>query len=382
MNWPLLFIILALESFLLSFFLTIAMRRAAVKWGVLDQPGERKIHESPMPLLGGVAIFLAFNVVVIVNLVLLHFSGAMGYEWVETTVLAFLGDRAMRGLLGLFVGGVLIFALGIVDDLNALRPKMKLFGQIGAALVLVLAGIRSDLFIENVLAELTITSSISPDVLQILSFCLASVLTVFWIVLMTNAMNFLDNMDGLCAGVAVIASGSFFLCVYPRQEYFVCVLLVVFAGSCGGFLIHNRAPAKIFMGDAGSMFCGYILGAAAVLGTFYKADGESRLAVAAPLFALAVPLFDILGVVLLRLRRGESIMMGDKRHFSHRLVERGMSRRRAVQFSYLVAASAGLGGVLLSRVGPVGTGVILVQTVGIFMLIVLMMRPNDGPKVG
>lgn len=190
---------------------------------------------------------------------------------------------------------------------------------------------------------------------------------------MTNAMNFLDNMDGLCAGVSVIASASFFLCVYPRQEYFVCVILVVLAGAFAGFLIHNRNPAKIFMGDAGSMFCGYLFAIVAVLGTFYVADGESRIAVTAPILALAVPLFDILGVVYLRLRRRESIMKGDKRHFSHRLTELGMSPKTAVHFIYMVAAITGLGAALLSRVGHWGTVVILAQTVGIFALIVLLM---------
>jgi UDP-GlcNAc:undecaprenyl-phosphate GlcNAc-1-phosphate transferase len=128
------------------------------------------------------------------------------------------------------------------------------------------------------------------------------------------------------------------------------------------------------MGDAGAMFCGYILATVALLGTFYTGEGGSRVAVAAPLLALCVPLFDTLSVVYIRWKRGESIMKGDKRHFSHRLVELGMTPRQAVEFIYLVAAVAGLGAALLPQVGTGGTIIILAQTAGLFLLIVLLMQ--------
>jgi len=198
--------------------------------------------------------------------------------------------------------------------------------------------------------------------------------TIVWVVLMTNSMNFLDNMDGLCGGVSGIAALSFFFCILPHEEYFICAMLMVFTGSVAGFLYHNLNPARIFMGDAGAMFCGYILSTVAVMGTFYTASVSSRVAVAAPLLALSVPLFDTMSVVYIRWRSGESIMKGDKRHFSHRLVERGMSPRQAVEFIFLVAAIVGMGGVLLGQVDRLGTVVILTQTTGIFLLIVLLMR--------
>jgi len=162
----------------------------------------------------------------------------------------------------------------------------------------------------------------------------------------------------------------------------VCVLLMAFAGSTAGFLYHNLSPAKIFMGDAGAMFCGYLLATMAVLGTFYTATTPSRVAVAAPILALSVPLFDTLSVVYIRWRNGDSIMKGDKRHFSHRLVELGMTPRQAVEFIFLVAGVNGLGAALLPQVGPLGTLVILGQTLGVFSLIVLLMNAGNNRHGG
>jgi UDP-GlcNAc:undecaprenyl-phosphate GlcNAc-1-phosphate transferase len=159
-------------------------------------------------------------------------------------------------------------------------------------------------------------------------------------------------------------------------------MLMIFAGSMGGFLYHNLSPARIFMGDAGSMFSGYFLASVAIMGTFHVADTPSRIAIAAPLLALSVPLFDTLSVIWIRLRVGHPIMRGDKRHFSHRLVDLGMSPRQAVYFIFLVAGVVGLGGALLPLLDQKGTLIILAQTVGVFLLIVLLMnagkRGNGG----
>lgn len=374
LNWYLIFAYAFVESALISLALTAIIRRLAVRWGVVDNPGERKIHQKAVPLLGGLAIYATFNLVIVANLLVLESAGTFGFEWIQANVLSFLGDDSIRPLLGIFAGGFLIFLLGVVDDLKALRPELKLVGQIVAALVLVLSGIRLDLFIENILLQLPFTSTMSEQWLGIIDKGISGFLTVVWVVMMTNAMNLLDNMDGLSGGVSVIAALSFFLCVFPREEYFVCVMLMVFAGSVAGFLYHNLYPARIFMGDAGALFCGYILSTVAVLGTYYPGAGSPQVAVAAPLLALCVPIFDTLSVVYIRWRNGESIMKGDKRHFSHRLVELGMTPRQAVDFIFLVAVVTGLGGALLSQVGQGGTIIILGQIVGIFLLIVLLME--------
>lgn len=373
-NWYLIFSFALVESFVVAIALTAVMRRIALRFNIVDSPGERKMHVTPVPLLGGVAIYVSFNLVILTNLGLLMLAPELGFDWFEENVVSFLGSNALRPLLGIFCGGFIIFLLGVVDDLIALRPEIKLAGQIAAALILVFSGIRLDLFLGPILENAPGFRSLSPEMFSGISTVISGAITVFWVVLMTNSMNFLDNMDGLCGGVSGIAALSFFLCVLPQEEYFICVMLMVFAGSVAGFLYHNLNPARIFMGDAGSMFCGYILSTVAVLGTFYSESASSRIAIAAPLLALCVPLFDTFSVIYIRIRNRESIMKGDKRHFSHRLVELGMTQRQAVEFIFLVAAVTGLGGALLAQLGAGGTFVIILQTVGIFMLIVLLMN--------
>ena len=379
-NWYLIFSFALVESFVVAIGLTGIMRRLAIRFNIVDSPGERKMHVAPVPLLGGVAIYLSFNLVILTNLGLVLLAPELGFGWFEENIVSFLGTDALRPLIGIFAGGLIIFLLGVVDDVKALRPEIKLVGQIVAALILVLSGIRLDVFLGPILQVIPGLKELSPETFSILSSVVSGSVTVFWVVMMTNSMNFLDNMDGLCGGVAGIAALSFFLCVFPQQEYFVCVLLMVFAGSVAGFLYHNLTPARIFMGDAGSMFCGYILSTVAVLGTFYTASSSSRIAIAAPLLALCVPIFDTLSVIYIRIKNGESIMKGDKRHFSHRLVELGMTPRQAVEFIFLVAAVTGLGGALLAQLGAIGTVVIILQTVGIFMLIVLLMNAGKTSK--
>lgn len=357
-NWYLIYGYVLVVSFIISLVLTELVRKMALRFGVLDQPGERKVHGTPVPLLGGVAICVTVYLMVGVHLSLLRPARDLGFEWLEGHVLYFLGDQVKTRLTGLAAGGGIIFALGVVDDLKALRPEIKLVFQTVAALILVFSGIKINLFLDV------------PVIPQLL--------TVVWVVGMINAMNFLDNMDGLSAGVSLIAALSLFLTVLPHEETFNCVLLMVFAGSVAGFLYHNFHPAKIFMGDAGSMFCGYILATAPLLTTFYVASTPSRVAVAAPLLALSVPIFDTASVVYIRWRNGESIMKGDKRHFSHRLVQLGMSPRQAVEFIYLVGAITGLGAVLLPQVGMNGTLLLIAQAIGMYLLIILLM--NAGKK--
>ncbi|MFA6242512.1 MAG: MraY family glycosyltransferase [Candidatus Hydrogenedentales bacterium] len=360
-NWYSIFAYALGVSFVISLILTHFVRIFAIRWKVLDHPGERKMQKQPVPLLGGVAIWVTFNLVIGIHVLALTAMHGFGVEWIQLNVLSFLGSgtEAAIKLSGLFAGGAIIFILGVFDDLVALRPEMKLIGQIAAALVLVLSGIQVDFLNEYPL--------------------LAAAATIFWVVMMINAMNFLDNMDGLSAGISIIATLSFFACILPSGQTFICVLLMVFAGSVAGFLYHNFNPARIFMGDAGAMFCGYILASVAVLGTFYAHETTpSRIALAAPLLALSVPIFDTLSVVYIRWRRGESIMKGDKRHFSHRLVELGMRPHHAVEFIYLVGAVTGLGAALLPHVDYAGTMIIIAQALGVYCLIVLLM--NSGKK--
>ena len=350
-------------SFLLSLALTHAMKKIARRWNIMDHPVGRKSHQEPTPLLGGAAVFAAFYCVLIAHLVALALLRPFGVAWMEERLLAVLGSDGGFKLAGILIAGVMVFVLGVIDDLHVLSPWMKLVGQIFIAVVLVSFGLRIRVFIFNDL----LTSSLA---------------TIFWVVLIVNSMNLLDNMDGLSGGVSIIAAATFFLCVQPYDTYFmVRVLLVIFAGAMGGFLYHNLPPASIFMGDCGAMFSGYFLATIAIVGTFHlEGYSNTRIAVAAPLMALSVPLFDTLSVIYIRWRNGDSIMLGDKRHFSHRLVEVGMRPPMAVYFIYMVAILVGLNGALLPKMDVGGTIIILAQTLGIFLLIVLLM--NAGKRNG
>lgn len=346
----------------LSGVLTYVVFRLSKRWAILDHPGERKIHEIPTPVLGGLAIVTTFYLLLTVHAILVYLSERYAIPYAPHLKLPFLRLEYFTIVGGVMAGGIIIFIVGIVDDLLALNPWIKLLGQIIAATVLVLSGIHIEMFIFS-------------------NVWLSAAITIFWVVLITNSMNLLDNMDGLSGGVAVIAAFSFFLSVQPDIDgQLVRFMLMIFAGAMCGFLYHNFNPATIFMGDSGALFSGYFLATVAVLGTYHLEGSPSRIAVAAPLFALSVPLFDTLSVMFIRWRSGQSIMLGDKRHFSHRLVDLGMSERQAVEFIYLVASIIGLGGALLAILNLWGTILVLVQSVGIFLLIVLLMNAGKNAE--
>lgn len=360
-NWYLIYAYALGFSFAVSLALTALVRRFALRWGVLDHPGAIKHQKEPVPLLGGVAVFVTVYLMIMGNLFVLKPVQDFGIEWLEVHVFSFLGEDHRIKLTGIFAGGAIIFLLGIVDDIRVLSPWLKLTGQLAAATVLVLSGMHLDFFTEF-WGE------------SWFSFAFSAVMTVVWVVLVTNSLNLLDNMDGLCAGVSVISALSFFLCALHGEEAFICVFLMVFAGATAGFLFHNLNPARIYMGDAGAMFCGYMLATASVLISFYDASTPSRIAVAAPLLALSIPLFDTASVIFLRWRAGTPIMKGDRRHLSHRLVELGMTQGQAVEFILLAAALTGMGAALLRKVDRLGTAIIVAQAAGIYLLIVLLMR--------
>lgn len=347
-------------TFAVGMLLTAVMRRLAWRFNILDHPGERKVHQTPMPLMGGVAIVVAFFFVIVAHIGVFYSLRLAGVPGPEQYTLQFLGEGARSKVLGVLCGALMVFVLGVIDDLRALSPPTKLIGQIGAAAILVASGMRIEAFIFS-------------------NFWVSVIVTIFWVVMITNSLNFLDNMDGLCAGVSIIAALSFFLAVNPN-ETLVRVMLMVFAGAVGGFLYHNLSPARIFMGDAGSMFNGFMLATVSLLAVFHGEQTRSPIAVMAPLFALAVPIFDTLSVVYIRWRAGVPLMKGDNRHFSHRLVRLGMSKQQAVEFIFLVAGVVGLGGALLPQLSRYETAIIIAQGVGMFMLIVLLMKASQAAK--
>lgn len=214
-----------LMSFVISVGLTYLMRRLATRLNFVDHPGERKIHREPVPLMGGVAFVLTFYIVVVGHLCAVLLMEEFDLSWLEVHLTAFLGAGSKVKIAGILLGTFMIFVLGVIDDLKVLTPWTKLFGQVAAAVVLVASGNRIEMFIFS-------------------NFWLSAAVTIFWVVLLTNSMNFLDNMDGLCGGVSIIAAYSFFLCLQPHEDQLARFLLMVFAGAVAGFLYHNLSSPR------------------------------------------------------------------------------------------------------------------------------------------
>jgi UDP-GlcNAc:undecaprenyl-phosphate GlcNAc-1-phosphate transferase len=283
-------------------------RLVARRTGIMDRPAARKLHTTPIPLLGGAAMYLAFI------LALLLF-----------------GDRHyVAQMVGILVGATLVSFLGVWDDRRGLRPLLKLLGQIAAALILVVAGVQVRLLGNQVL-----------DV----------ALTVFWTVGITNALNLLDNMDGLSGGVGAVASAFFVLLAAMSGQYLVGSLAAALTGACIGFLYYNFNPASIFMGDAGSLFLGFVLAAVGIKLRF--PSNVPMVTWMIPVLVLGLPIFDTTLVVISRLRRGVPVHVGGKDHVSHRLVAMGWTQREAVLGLYLVCCALGVLAMFVSQAGLV-----------------------------
>jgi UDP-GlcNAc:undecaprenyl-phosphate GlcNAc-1-phosphate transferase len=288
--------------------------------GHVDDPGHRKIHQAPVPLAGGLAVFTGLALVVLggaaaVSLELLHPDAVdrLGYG---------LGKRAPQ-LLAIFTGAFAMVLLGWWDDRHELRPAAKFAGQLAVALLVAASGVRITLFVPSLL------------------FSYAA--TVLWILAVTNALNVNDNMNGLCGGLGLIAAGWISWHAAVHGQYLVASLALPVAGALAGFLPYNFPRASVFLGDAGSQLVGYLLAVLAILPHFHSARQEetSRLAVLNPLLILAVPLLDLASVVWLRTRARKPFWLGDTNHFSHRLVRAGVSKPTAVLVLWLAAFAGG-----------------------------------------
>lgn len=281
-------------------------RRLAVVLGVLAQPSARGIHRTPTPLMGGLAIYGALV------LALLLFSPP--FYLVE--------------LGAILAGATWLVLVGFVDDRRGMLPLVKLGGQMIAALVLILAGIQVRIF---------------PSQALNVAF------TLLWIVGIINAMNFQDNMDGLAAGITAIASITFFVMAVQQELSLVGSMAAALGGASIGFLIYNFNPASSFMGDMGSMVLGFLLAVLAIKLDFRVPAERQVITWMVPVVVLGLPIFDTALVTLTRLIEGRSPMMGGKDHTSHRLVSLGLSQRAAVLVLYAVCAALGFAAVQLSR---------------------------------
>jgi UDP-GlcNAc:undecaprenyl-phosphate GlcNAc-1-phosphate transferase len=307
-------------------FVPLALR-VALRFGVFDHPGGYKQQESPVPYLGGVAIIVAFSLAVVTA------------SLIRPPVAGF-GELAV--ILGAAVGLGLV---GLADDLTGLPLSPRLLAMFASVGALWAAGVQVQLF-DNALIDFLIMA--------------------LWVVGITNAFNLLDNMDGLSAGTAVVASVSFFVIAAANGQFLVAALAVALAGAAIGFLRHNRYPAKIYMGDAGSLFLGFML---AVIGVKLRFDAPRQVTAFVPLLVLGVPIFDTVLVVYTRIREGRNPFLGGRDHTSHRLSRLGMGVRGAVALLCVVAFLLGWLALVMSRISDPATAYLLLGfVIGIGLL--------------
>jgi UDP-GlcNAc:undecaprenyl-phosphate GlcNAc-1-phosphate transferase len=357
-----------LVAFALAVVLVPVAKAIGHRNGILDSPGPRKVHSDPTPRVGGIAVFTAFTLVVLAGyLGVPHVVQLeLAREWLaRPIVLLQEAYRVETKLLGLLLGGAITFVVGLLDDVLGSRfgPGWKLAGQTLAAIALVSSGIRTDFLVYE---------------------WLNVVFSVFWVVALTNAFNLLDNMDGLSAGVAFVASTVLLINACLLGELFIALLLVAFMGSLLGFLVYNWHPASIFLGDCGSLFIGFFLASLTLLQRYVSHASGTYFPILMPVLVLALPILDTLTVIVIRVREGRPIYVGDSRHLSHRLVSLGMKPPLAVATIYLLAFGLGLGATGLADADLVHATLILVQALAVVavVLILLFYERRTEPRPG
>jgi UDP-GlcNAc:undecaprenyl-phosphate/decaprenyl-phosphate GlcNAc-1-phosphate transferase len=324
--------------YLLSFFCALFVtalslpfwRRWASLLGMVDDPGHRKIHQLPVPLAGGLAILsgMILTLALAAAIFLWHdantsnpptaFLSKTGLEPFAFNLLAYGLSHRFLQLAAILLGAIGMLALGALDDRRDLAPLPKFAGQLAIASLVAASGVRITLFIDNALFSYLVT--------------------ILWILTITNATNFIDNMNGLCTGLGLIASWAFAWTAAYHGQYLVAAIGFLVSGALLGFLPFNFPRASVFLGDAGSHLIGYLLAILAILPHFYANSQPHRLAVLKPILILGVILADLLSVLWIRWRLHRPFYLGDQNHFSHRLVRRGLSHSSTVLLLWLTAA--------------------------------------------
>jgi UDP-GlcNAc:undecaprenyl-phosphate GlcNAc-1-phosphate transferase len=316
-------------ALVISYILTPFVKRLAWKAGAVDIPkDERRVHTKPIPRIGGLAIYIAFIVTVLITM------------------------PVTDNIKGVIIGGTLITILGVLDDIYNLPAKIKLLGQIAAAGILVYFGIKVE-WVTNPLGDMVYLGKLSIPI------------TIFWIVGVTNTLNFIDGLDGLAAGIASIASFTLMLVALNEGLGPVVILTAALAGGAVGFLPFNFNPAKIFMGDTGAMFLGYVLAAISVMGAIKSA---TAIALAVPILALGLPIFDTAFAILRRAINGYPVMKADKDHLHHRLLAIGLTQRQTVLIMYSISAALGMSAIALSEMGLLQAGFILIVLITLLVI--------------
>jgi len=327
MQWWILLLGFA-ASCVITLLATPQIKKLAFRAGAVSVPNHRSVHTKPMPLWGGLAIFIGFIVVYLVTAIL---SGY--YE--------------MDALVGMVGGGTLIVAVGLLDDRFDLSPKLKLLGQLAAAAVVVASG----LYIEYIQLPFGDAIVVKPWI--------GMLITVFWIVGVTNAINLIDGLDGLSAGVSAIATITILILSIMMENWPAALLCVTLLGGMIGFLRYNFHPASIFMGDTGALFLGFSLATLAIMG--FKTSTVMSFLV--PVLILGVPLSDTLLAIIRRKLNHKPISAADKGHLHHCLMNMGFSMRKTVLIIYGISALFGMCAIFLSQTSQWGAIIIVTLVV-------------------
>ena len=361
---PTLLAIAFCSAFVISAVITPLLARVFGKTGFVDEPRKERFSQRKVPKGGGVAIFWAVVLPIVVGLLLVWYCRlhSISTLWLPQGLEVYLPGILSRagGAVAILAGAAVLHVLGLIDDLRGVNPLVKLIVQCVVAIGLVV-------FFE-------------VRLFTFLPWSIGAVLTVIWIVLLTNVFNFLDNMDGLSAGTAAIILIMFIWVGRISQQIFVPTMATVLLGALAGFLLYNFNPARIFMGDSGSLPLGYLVAVISVLTTYYNPQVYQGqwYSTLTPLVVLAIPLYDFASVVFLRLRAHRPPWVGDKRHFSHRLIQRGMSQKTAVLTIYLATAATALSARLLTQVKSLGAIIIFVQVLAVTGIIALLESSDAG----
>lgn len=307
---------------ILALIITPLIKKLAVKIGATDAPNARKVHTKVMPRLGGVAIYAAFTLTVLFT------------------------QNLNNHIIGLLIGGTVITMVGFIDDVYGLSPKLKLLGQLVAAVILIIFDYKVR-FITNPLGAGAI---IDLDYLAI-------PVTLFWIIGITNAVNLIDGLDGLAAGTSAIAAVTMALVGWFNGQTAAASLALILAASILGFLRYNFHPAKIFMGDSGSLFLGFTLGALAISGL---TKGATVISLFIPVVILGIPIMDTLFAIVRRFSNGKPIFQPDKKHLHHCLLELGLSHKQTVLVIYFIDACLGASAVVLSKLSSDQSSIVLI----------------------
>lgn len=348
-------------AFFISVLAVPLVGRLARRFGFMDIPGRHKAHGKATPLLGGCAIFLgilapSFLVLAMAS----YWSSAGAASWLPAQFAKHIPGAASKTpmALGILGAAMVLHVMGLIDDRKHLGPWLKLAIQLMvAATVVLFCNVR---------------------ILTAIGGATSVILSIIWLIVIMNAFNFLDNMDGLSAGVALICAVGLLGAAAGMGQIFVSGWLCLLIGSLAGFLPYNFPPARIFMGDGGSLVIGFLLGVMSCLITYVPSGQIYYLyGVFVPLVLMAVPLYDCFSVITIRLRERRNPMVGDRRHFSHRLVRRGMSVRQAVLTIYSCTVATAISATLLTQItSNVGAILVFAQTCAV-LLVVAMLEASE-----